>query len=579
MFTFTFTFIFHEQRCKTPFSTNPCAGCGSAMKDTANITAGPFALQFSAAQTLSLLALAGPAGYDGFAFSRGGGLSSIGDAVLRVRPASWTLKTRRAPPSFEALRKYPLWSSWHTTANNVELIDPGGAAFAAANLTKSLRPDDPATPSGAPLPFALTRSWERGADNDSLVLRFTITNLASEAIEVGGFGAMLPFPWAAGSPAGDAASTFLDPAITGQHGYATVTRLTGTREVLMITPAPSDSDSDTLSASLRTSLEAWVESASTIGAPDMERASGADREGHAERRGIPPFRATTTRRVHPGAHYGDDTGGGLAGTAVWLAHSKAYSQAEWVEGGKPWLAPTSRVLAPAGTAGGGASMQVALAFSVAADVRSKGAALLAAGSAEVLGVPGYILGADMTTAHVLVRPPGTARLEAAEVDEPTLLIAGIIEPALADGWWRVPLAVVAPGRPRLTLRYSDGSTQTLAYRTLPAFDAQLVKYGDHVAAASFFTKPDPFQRSPSCMPWDREEKSHVLDDARNFVVGLSDEGGAGANVGFASKLAYATTAAELALLDRYIQETLWGPAPDGAGVPVSLQVRDGSDCL
>ena len=35
------------------------------------------------------------------------------------------------------------------------------------------------------------------------------------------------------------------------------------------------------------------------------------------------------------------------------------------------------------------------------------------------------------------------------------------------------------------------------------------------------------------MPWDRHEGRHVLDDPRNFIVGLSDEGGAGANVGFA----------------------------------------------
>ena len=55
--------------------------------------------------------------------------------------------------------------------------------------------------------------------------------------------------------------------------------------------------------------------------------------------------------------------GGIAGSAVWLAHSKAYAQAEWSESGKQWLAPTSRVLAPMGAAGD--TMEVAISFDLA----------------------------------------------------------------------------------------------------------------------------------------------------------------------------------------------------------------------
>ena len=49
-----------------------------------------------------------------------------------------------------------------------------------------------------------------------------------------------------------------------------------------------------------------------------------------------------------------------------------------------------------------------------------------------------------------------------------------------------------------------------------------------------------------------------LADPRNFIVGLSDEGGAGANVGFAIKQCFAPVAEEVAQLDRYINSTLWG---------------------
>ncbi len=454
-----------------------------------NITVGRFALQLSASQVIQLLALSGKAGDDGFAFSRGGGPAALGDAVLRVRPASWTLKARRPPATFSALRNYPLWSGWHTSDQGVQPLQPKGAAFAAANLSAALVAEA-TTPSGAALPFDLTRSWERGA-NDTLVLRYTLTNLASESIEVGGLGATLPFPWAAGSAAGDAASTFLDPSIGGQHGYATVTRLTGTREVLLLTPAAESSPLQ----SARSSLEAWATAAS-IGAPGLSAV--ADVAGGPE-----------PRREGSGSASAQ---GGLAGTAVWLTHSKAFAQSEWVESGKPWLRPSSRILTPAGTPS--SSMQFALAFSVAPNVRGKSAALYRAGNAEVLGVPGYILGTDMTTAHLLVRPPPGATLAKASTDEPQALEVGAVQPAATKGWSKVSLAAKADGQPRLYLNFTDGSSQVVAYRTLPPFDAHIDRYGAF-AASTFFEAPDAFQRSPSCMPWDREDKSHVLDDARN----------------------------------------------------------------
>ena len=427
-----------------------------------NITVGPFAVQLGTSQTIKLLALAGAAGDDGFAFSRGDSVSGIGDVVVRARPASWTVGARRPPPSFRALRKYPLWSGWHTMAkgHGVQPLPPSGAAFAAANLTRALSAEA-GTPAAAKLPFELVRTWERGS-NGSLVFRFTLTNIASEALEVGGLGAKLPFPWAAGSPAGDASSVFLDPSIGGQHGYASVTRLTGTREVLMLTPGAA-----TAAPHARCSLEAWA-MASSIGATSV--AEGVPQtEGSA----VHPTPAGDGAVGGGGAVVGDSAGGLGGGTAVWLTHSKAYAQAEWVEGGKPWLEPTSTVLAPAG--GGGASrLEFALAFSIAVDVRGKAAALRAAGNAEVVGVPGYILGTDMEGAHLLVRPPEGARLAAAASDEPSLEVGPIERvPSAAPAWARVPLRAKSDGRPRLILKYSDGTAQVIAYRTLKAFDVHV----------------------------------------------------------------------------------------------------------
>ena len=101
-----------------------------------------------------------------------------------------------------------------------------------------------------PPPFSLRRLWQRSADNTSLILNILLTYLhANRPLEVGSLGMPLPFPWSPGSPDGDLASTFVDPSIGGQHGNATVTRLSGEREVLMITPADAGSG--------RCSLESW----------------------------------------------------------------------------------------------------------------------------------------------------------------------------------------------------------------------------------------------------------------------------------------------------------------------------------
>eukprot|EP00729_Bicosta_minor_P004751 gene4751-35113_t len=479
-----------------------------------NITVGPFALQLNPqTQVVSFLALSNEE--DGFAFSHGGSLS-LGDVSIRVRPASWPLKTRTQPASFAALSPFPLWSGFRTaSAASVTPLPLSGPAIASADLTRQLISEEvdesecnsdndsgsnskPPPPTAPPLAFTLQRRWERGSDNASLVLRFTIRNNATEP---------LPFPWAAGTDAGDKASTFVDPSITGQHGFATVTRLSGKKEILMITNGWSSSKT-------RTTLEAW--------------------------RAADEFNGGT----------------GLLKTHAWMCHSKAYATSEWSTSGKQWIEPSSTILQPKGSPGGSDTAEYSLVFSIASTVRDKDAALSAAGNALVLGVPGYILGADMATAKLLAQPPPGASIVSAVADEPDKLKVGTIAPADlhalgGNRWMQIPLRALADGRPRLTLQYSDGTSQ---------------------ASTTFFNgTKDPFKRGPSMMPWDRELKQHVTDDPRTFVVGLSDDAGAGANVGYASKVRYRPTQVEVDKLNDYIEHTLWGGQPDGVGIPVSLQ--------
>ena len=113
----------------------------------------------------------------------------------------------------------------------------------------------------------------------------------------------------------------------------------------------------------------------------------------------------------------------------------------------------------------------------------------------------------------------------------------------------------------------------MSFHVFPdSFAAHNDLYGAFSADVAFFQgDEDPFRRGPSSMPYDRQAKKHVLNDGRTFIVGLSDEGGAGANVGFATKVKHRPSQSELDRLDAYISKTLWGLQLDGAGVPVSLQ--------
>lgn len=60
------------------------------------------------------------------------------------------------------------------------------------------------------------------------------------------------------------------------------------------------------------------------------------------------------------------------------------------------------------------------------------------------------------------------------------------------------------------------------------------------------------------MGYDIETRSVVEQDGRIRPAGLSDEGGAGAYVAAAIKQIFHPTAAEVAKLEQFVTQTLWG---------------------
>lgn len=133
----------------------------------------------------------------------------------------------------------------------------------------------------------------------------------------------------------------------------------------------------------------------------------------------------------------------------------------------------------------------------------------------------------------------------------------------------------ARGRVSVEVHLSDDTVLTVHYQVLPSLStqasdplscwgllrfsfltcgwgSQVRRVGQHWAHDAWLPRdyPDPFGRGASVMPWDKETRSHVLDDSRAYDVGLSDDAGGGNPLGFGIKVAYAPEQDEAPLSTR-----------------------------
>lgn len=131
----------------------------------------------------------------------------------------------------------------------------------------------------------------------------------------------------------------------------------------------------------------------------------------------------------------------------------------------------------------------------------------------------------------------------------------------------------------MLVHFSDGTWSAAHYYCLPAFSAQVERLGQHMAHVAWLPRdyPDPFGRGASVMPWDRAANggtgAHVLNDARAYDVGLSDDAGGGNPLCLASKVHASPRQDEVTQVDDFIKWTLYGIKTDTAQPPFkSLQV-------
>ncbi|KAM5344201.1 hypothetical protein ACJ41O_012738 [Fusarium nematophilum] len=367
----------------------------------------------------------------------------------------------------------------------------------AAQKTLAASDMGPTLPDG---PLSVTREWLDVSGD--LGLRFTLENTGDESLEIGSLGFPAEFNSIFSNRTAiemQAHCSLSDPYIGMDAGQIRVTPVKGTGKALVVTPLKGT----------KSPLEA--------------------------------YRNLREQNLAP-TYYGSQT---FEGFYEWQVLSKAWAEDEW-KGQEPWNEPSSQVLKP------GDSLKVGVQFSVAESVRDFDKAVRKTGNPVAVGVPGYIIPQDLPAQLVL------------QSDSPVASITSSPEGALkikklSDGKYLLTPSSSTWGRVRVTIVYADDKVQTVHYFVTKATTDVLSDLGSFLTTKAWFDdSSDPFKRSPSVMTYDYEKGAIVDQDARAWVAGLSDEGGTGAYVAAVMKQVLQPNADEVAKLDNFVQNVIWG---------------------
>lgn len=403
------------------------------------------------------------------------------------------------------------WKNYSTAAarNPVRALPTSRNELAAADLA-------PALPSDVPLEIKRTWALESG----KLILRFTLKNKSTSAVQVGALGIPMIFNNVLNDRSledAHAKCSFYDPYIGEDAGYLQVTRLSGNGPVLLVVPDG------------KTPFEAYN--------PILDR---APRWGAS-----PVFRDPTPRGIT------------FEGFYEWMIHSQAYGDNEWKKA-QPWNPPTSLTLAP------GESKTYGLKFLLSDSIRNIEKTLEDAGRPVAVGIPGYVLPTDLDGRLFLKYPKSVKSITI----EPEGAITISRDPPTAAGWQSYTLRAKTWGRARMSVIYADGSVQAISYFVIKPAAEAVSDMGHFLTTTQWFTDPsDPFHRAPSVMSYDRELNQIVLQDSRVWIAGLSDEGGAGSWLAAAMKELGQPNKEEVDKLQQFVDSVVWG----------GLQFKEGSN--
>ncbi|HEU5397265.1 MAG TPA: DUF5695 domain-containing protein, partial [Verrucomicrobiae bacterium] len=402
------------------------------------------------------------------------------------------------------------WIDYSTAAHRhpVDALAVSGKVLAAADLTPTLPAD---------CPLLVTRRWL--IEDGRLVLRFELKNRSSSPVEIGGLGIPLILnnlitDFTRNRPRTLAQAheicSFSDPAICLDGGYVQATRLNGHGPALVIVEDGS------------TPLEAYA-----------------------------PLRDDRTPRSQT-----------FEGFYEWTVHSRAEAETEWKDA-EPWNPPSSETLAP------GQSKTFGLKFLLAPEIRQIEKTLADNQRPVAVGIPGYILPTDLQARLFLKYPRAVRTIEV----EPAGSISVKPDTGARNGWRAYSVQGEKWGRARLTITYDDGLVQTISYDVIKPEAQAVADLGHFLFTKQWFTDAsDPFHRAPSVMTYDRAHDRIVTQDARAWVAGLEDEGGAGSWIAAAMKEFVEPDRAEVQKFQQFVDGVLWGGIQYSNG-PLKYGVR------
>ncbi|KAJ3512831.1 hypothetical protein NLJ89_g3297 [Agrocybe chaxingu] len=356
----------------------------------------------------------------------------------------------------------------------------------------------------------INRQWV--VQENRLQLLFAVKNSQTVAVEIGALGIPLEFNNIFSDRTAAQTNEFcslFDPYIGQDAGYVQVTPLLGTLPPLVVLPVG------------KSPLEGWRF------LPESTSAA--------------PFYQSQT----------------FEGLYEWQFHTLAYAQNEWSRV-TPWNAPTSVTLQP------GETRTYGVQFRLAPSIREIESTVRSAGKPVSVGIPGYIVSADQTAKLFLSH---SVAVQSISVSPSGALTWAANNDAKTASWKGYDITANAWGRARLSITYADGTLQTIHYYLTKGAAQAVSDLGNFLTTSQWFTSTtDPFKRSPSVISYDREVNAVVLNDARAWIPGLSDEAGAGSWLAAAMKQYAQPNAAEVAKLEQFATQTLFG----------SIQNADGS---
>ena len=396
-----------------------------------------------------------------------------------------------------------------------------GDIIAAADITATM---------GTGFPLTVRRDWI--AADEALIVRFTLTNPTDQPIEIGAFGMPMVFDNIIQDRTleqAHAKASFVDPYIGRDAGYLQVTRLNGKGPALLVLPEKA------------TPLEAYR---------PLRQAGASDHDADI-------FTERTPRNQTSEGFYD------------WTVASKGFAEREWKQAGRQWNEPPSITLAPHET------RRFGLRLVQSPTIRGIEDTLAAYGRPVAIGIPGYVVPADMDVSLFLKAPQKVTGFSSYPDG------ALNVTPMPGRGMWqRYAVTGHGFGRARLTITYADGSAQTVSYFLTKALDRTVADLGRFTTDQQWFDdRSDPFHRAPSVLSYDDEAGAILTQEPRVWIAGLSDEGGAGAWVAAMMKQLDNPDPQEVAKLERMVDETVVGKlqvadGPHAGGVKKSLFYYD-----